>query len=139
MTRHEGAGETASAEDAGVPGSGLGLAAVGLLLFLVWQFIVNFFIVGSWGSEFDDCISVTEGAVVSFAGSPFPVQVWCETEANPFAGSLIPLWRSVAFSSVTVMAVLITLYGVWTAIRIEKDKGASSVKPTRLPMASHGR
>jgi hypothetical protein len=123
MTRRESAGRNATAvEDAGKVRSGLGLATVGLLMFLVWQFIVNFYIVGSWVSEFDDCSSATEGAVVSFNGSPFPVQIWCETKGDVFAGSLIPFWESVAFSSVTVIAVLITLYGVWEAVRIRKPE-----------------
>jgi hypothetical protein len=98
-------------------GAGVLLAAGGLLMFFLWQFVLNFFVPGDPERTYATCVHAVGGHVTRITFSAFPYQMWCETEDDAYAGGVFSFWQSFGFSSVTVILVLIVLYGVWMMIR----------------------
>jgi hypothetical protein len=102
--------------------TGVTLAAVGLVMFFIWQSILNFVVLGGSEEFREVCASATRGHVVDLNRSAFPTQIWCETEADAYAGAVYSVWQSVGFTAVTVVLALVALYGVWMMVRRERTR-----------------
>jgi hypothetical protein len=127
VTDQEGVERAASEEGSEDFGAGVTLVITGLVMLFVWQFILNFIVLGGGKKTYDVCLSAVDGPLLNMDRWAFPTQIWCETEGNAYAGAVYPVWQSVGFSSVTVILVAVMLYGVWVMVR--RDTSAPQRKP----------
>lgn len=122
MTGHERT--TPRTSDATSKGTrtGTAIAGFGFFALVLWRFIVAIFVFPRPEAAYEDCAQAVFGTLTHVNYSVFPTQIYCETAEDDFGATIYSFWGSAGLTSVSVLLVLVILYGMWMVVRREKNE-----------------